>query len=32
MVKTPEKLDWSNYKFYIGKEKPAKWLYRDFIR
>jgi hypothetical protein len=31
IVKTPEKHDLSNYKFYIGKEKPAKWLYRDFI-
>lgn len=26
MVETPEMHDWSSYKFYIGKEKPAEWL------
>ena len=31
LVETPEKYDWSSYKFYIGKQKPPKWLYRDFI-
>ena len=31
MVETPEEHDWSSYKFYIGKEKPPEWLYRDFI-
>ena len=31
IVETPEEYDWSSYKFYIGKEKPAEWLYRDFI-
>ena len=31
IVETPEEYDWSSYKFYIGKQEPAKWLYRDFI-
>jgi len=31
IVETPEEYDWSSYKFYIGKQRPAKWLYRDFI-
>jgi len=31
MVEIPELYDWSSYKFYIGKAKPPKWLYRDFI-
>ena len=31
IVETPEQYDWSSYKFYIGKQGPAKWLYRDFI-
>ena len=31
MVETPEVHCWSSYKFYIGKEKPAEWLYRDLI-
>jgi len=31
IVETPEEYDWSSYQFYIGKQEPAKWLYRDFI-
>jgi REP element-mobilizing transposase RayT/predicted XRE-type DNA-binding protein len=31
IVETPEEYDWSSYKCYIGKQSPAKWLYRDFI-
>jgi vacuolar-type H+-ATPase subunit I/STV1 len=31
IVETPEQYDWSSYKFYIGKQRPPKWLYRDFI-
>jgi len=31
IVETPEAYDWSSYNVYIGKQKPAKWLYRDFI-
>jgi REP element-mobilizing transposase RayT len=31
MVEAPEDYDWSSYKFYIGKESPASWLYREFI-
>jgi REP element-mobilizing transposase RayT len=31
IVKTPQEYDWSSYKFYIGKQIAAKWLYRDFI-
>jgi len=31
LVKTPEQYDWSSYKFYIGKQNPPKWLYRNFI-
>jgi REP element-mobilizing transposase RayT len=31
IVETPEEYDWSSYQFYIGKQEPARWLYRDFI-
>lgn len=31
LVEIPEKYDWSSYKFYIGKQKSPKWLYRNFI-
>jgi REP element-mobilizing transposase RayT/predicted XRE-type DNA-binding protein len=31
IVETPEEYDWSSHKYYIGKQKPVKWLYRDFI-
>jgi hypothetical protein len=31
IVETPEEYDWPSYKFYIGKQRAAKWLYRDFI-
>jgi len=31
IVETAEEYDWSSYKFYIGKQRPDKWLYRDFI-
>ena len=31
IVETPEEYAWSSYRSYIGKQKPAKWLYRDFI-
>ena len=31
VVEIPEKYDWSSYKFYIGKQKTPRWLYRDFI-
>jgi REP element-mobilizing transposase RayT len=31
MVVIPEEYDWSSYKFYIGKQRSASWLYRDFI-
>ena len=31
VVEIPENYDWSSYKFYIGKQKPPEWLYRDFI-
>ena len=31
MVEMPEEYDWSSYKFYIGKQRSASWLYRDFI-
>ena len=31
MVETLEEYEWSSYKFYIGKPRPAKWLYTDFI-
>ena len=27
MVELPEEYEWSSYKFYIGKQKAAKWLY-----
>ena len=30
-VETPEEYDWSSYQFYIGRQKPPEWLYRDFI-
>ena len=30
-VETPQEYDWSSYKFYIGRQKPPEWLYRDFI-
>jgi len=31
IVETPEEYNWSSYQFYIGKQKPVEWLYRDFI-
>jgi len=31
MVQTPEAYEWSSYRYYIGRQKPAKWLCRDFI-
>ncbi len=31
VVETPEEYEWSSYQFYIGKQKAAQWLYRDFI-
>ena len=31
MVQTPEAYAWSSYRYYIGRQKPAKWLCRDFI-
>ena len=31
MVQTPEAYAWSSYRYYIGQQKPAKWLCRDFI-
>jgi REP element-mobilizing transposase RayT len=31
MVNTPEEYEWTSYQFYIGVQKPPKWLYRDFI-
>jgi REP element-mobilizing transposase RayT len=31
IVETPEEYDWSSYKFYIGEQRAAEWLYRDFI-
>lgn len=31
VVEAPEQYHWSSYQFYIGKEKPPGWLYRDFI-
>jgi REP element-mobilizing transposase RayT len=31
IVEAAEEYEWSSYIFYIGKQKPAKWLYRDFI-
>ena len=31
IVETPEEYEWSSYPAYTGKQKPAKWLYRDFI-
>ena len=30
-VETPEEYNWSSYNSYIGKQKPAEWLYIDFI-
>ncbi|CAB1072234.1 FIG00679443: hypothetical protein [Olavius algarvensis Delta 1 endosymbiont] len=31
IVQTPQEYTWSSYRAFIGKQKPAKWLYRDFI-
>ena len=31
LTETPENYDWSSHKFYVGKQKSPKWLYRDFI-
>jgi REP element-mobilizing transposase RayT/predicted XRE-type DNA-binding protein len=31
IVETPEEYEWSSYKHYIGIQKPANWLWRDFI-
>jgi len=31
IVETPERYKWSSYQSYIGLQKPAEWLYRDFI-
>ena len=31
IVETPEEYEWSSYRFYIGKQKPPEWLYRDFV-
>jgi REP element-mobilizing transposase RayT len=31
MVEIPEEYEWSSYRQYIGRQKSAKWLYRDFI-
>ncbi len=31
VAEAPEEYDWSSYRFYIGKQKPPDWLYRDFI-
>ena len=31
IVQTPEEYTWSSYRAFIGKQKPAKWLCRDFI-
>jgi hypothetical protein len=31
MVSVPEDYEWSSYNQYIGKNKPEKWLVRDFI-
>ena len=31
MVQTPEAYAWSSYRYYIGQQKPTKWLCRDFI-
>jgi hypothetical protein len=31
MVEAPEEYDWSSYQFYVGKQKPPEWLYRDYI-
>lgn len=31
IVETPEEYEWSSYPAYTDKQKPAKWLYRDFI-
>ena len=31
MVQTPEAYAWSSYRYYIGRQKKAKWLCRDFI-
>ena len=31
MVEKPEEYNWSSYQSYIGNQKPAEWLHRDFI-
>ena len=31
IVESPEEYEWSSYRHYIGKQKPAKWLCRNFI-
>jgi putative transposase len=31
MVQSPEQYAWTSYPFYIGKEKAAPWLQRQFI-
>ncbi len=31
MVETPAEYEWSSYQFFIGVQKPPKWLFRDFI-
>ena len=31
IVQKPEDYAWSSYQYFIGKQKPAEWLYRDFI-
>ena len=31
MAEETEEYEWSSYKFYIGNQKHAQWLYRDFI-
>jgi len=31
IVQKPEEYAWSSYQYFIGKQKPAEWLYRDFI-
>jgi putative transposase len=31
IVETPKEYEWSSYKHYICRQKPANWLCRDFI-
>ena len=31
LVETPDRYNWSSYKFYIGKRTPPAWLFTDFI-